>query len=106
LIGIQRSHFLDSQEEYLCITLARPLILTSDTYSSVTIGFFLDETVRHTIHFWDDPAIPQVAINETCERCLLAPEECQERVAPPTIYHQEQGQEQRKMVLEKLLAAL
>jgi hypothetical protein len=55
------------------------------------------------VRFWDDPAIPRVNVNETCERCGLAEEQCRDRVAPPAIYRQQQEQKTRETVLQRLM---
>ena len=103
VIGVQRSSFLGQNEEYFCISLARPLVLTPTANTSVTIGFRLDEACKNTVRFWEDPAIPQLEINETCERCWLSDAMCQDRAVPATIYTQEETHATRNRVLEELV---
>jgi hypothetical protein len=95
--------FLESDVEYFVITLARPLVLTEKTNSSITLGFLLNDSFRETVRFWDDPAIPRVLVNETCERCGLSEAECQDRVAPPILYQKDQVRKTREKVLQQLL---
>ncbi|HUJ76272.1 MAG TPA: ImmA/IrrE family metallo-endopeptidase, partial [bacterium] len=102
LIGVQRSQFLDDGGEFFCIALARPLVLTPGTNTSVTLGFRLNDQFRQAVRFWDDPAIPLRELNETCERCPL--QDCRERAAPPRMHEQKQTQEQRKAALATLIA--
>jgi hypothetical protein len=97
LAGVQRASFLDTGEEYLCIALAKPGYPTVGRNVSVTLGVMLDDHARRVIRFWDDPAIPRVVVNVTCERCALT--DCRERAAPPTIV---QKREERKRVQESL----
>lgn len=106
IVGVQRSRFLDSADEYFCIALARPLVLTPGVLTSVTLGFALDEACQQTIRFWDDPAIPQTEINETCERCRLSAAACRDRAVPPRIYDDEQARAARKQVLAQLMTTL
>lgn len=106
VIGVQRSRFLGQDEEYFCISLARPLVLTPTTNTSVTLGFRLDESCKKTVRFWDDPAIPQVEINETCERCGLTEGLCKERAVSATIFAQEEAQVKRNRVVAQLVEAL
>ncbi|MBI4083165.1 MAG: helix-turn-helix domain-containing protein [Candidatus Lambdaproteobacteria bacterium] len=103
VIGVQRSQLMADGREYFCIALARPLALTPGTNTSVTLGFQVNELFRRRVRFWNDPAVPVRQINQTCERCALGPDECQERVAPPTLYEQQQALERRNEVLHKLV---
>ncbi len=81
-IDIQRSQYYGTNDEYLCISIARPANETlSGRYISTTIGIFIDEKTRKTIRFSEHPDIPTEIVNVTCERCSLS--NCQERVAPP-----------------------
>lgn len=106
LVGVQRSQFIDSDAEYFCLCLARPLVLTPNTNTSVTLGFRLDETFKQTVRFWDDPAIPRREINETCERCPLPEAACGDRAASPHIYGRERALAERNAVLERLMASV
>jgi XRE family transcriptional regulator, fatty acid utilization regulator len=103
LAGAQRMRFLESDAEYFVITMARPLVLTEKTNSSITLGFLLNDAFRDTVRFWDDPAIPRVLVHETCERCGLTEAECQDRVAPPVLYQKEQIHKTREKVLQQLI---
>ncbi|MCI0441690.1 helix-turn-helix domain-containing protein [bacterium] len=103
LVSAQRSFFIDSQAEFFVITLARPLVLTEDTNSSISIGFLINDALKENIRFWNDPAIPRVDVNETCERCRLTKAECAERDAPPTIYKRQQRLLQQEQTLQRLL---
>jgi hypothetical protein len=106
IVGVQRSRFLDRDAEYFCISLARPLVLTPTTNTSVTIGFQVDEAFKKIVRFWDDPAIPHAEINETCERCRLSEAACRERAAPATIYDREQHLATRNQALHQLVESL
>ncbi len=97
LSGTQRIVFLDTAEEYLCMALAKPGYPTVGRNVSVTLGVLLDDHAKSTIRFWDDPAIPKVYVNVTCQRCNLT--DCAERAAPPTVV---QKREERKRMQELL----
>jgi len=103
LIAAQRSRFLESDAEFFVITLARPLALAAGTNSSISLGFLINDTFKNTVRFWDDPAVPCVEVNETCERCGLAEAQCRDRVAPPVIYRRQQEQKTRESVLQQLV---
>lgn len=103
VIAAQRSRFVESGAEFFTITLARPLALTEGTNSSMSLGFLINDDFKNTVLFWDDPAIPRVDVNETCERCGLTEAECKDRVALPYIYNQDQNQKIRDKVLQQLI---
>lgn len=96
--GVQRVLFLDTQEEYLCLAVAKPGYPTLNRNVSVTLGILIDEQARRVIHFLNDEAIPRQMVNVTCERCALT--DCAERAAPPTVVHK---REERKRMQELLL---
>ncbi len=105
LIGAQRSHYIDQDIRVFTITLVRPLALREDRLSSMTIGFVIDEAFKETVRFWNDREVPELQVNETCERCPLSAQDCRERVAEPKIYLKEKKMEKRAQVLEELLAS-
>ncbi len=103
VIGVQVSNFLNSESQFLCIALARPLLLKSGTNTSVTLGFRMDDTFMETVGFANDPAIPRRELNETCERCSLSAAACTQRAAPPRIFLEKERLQQRNLVLDRLL---
>lgn len=100
LAGVQRASFLDTGEEYLCIAVAKPGYPSVGRNVSVTLGVLLDEHAKDTIRFWDDPAIPRIIVNVTCERCNLL--SCNERAAPPTVIRKREERHRMQALLEKL----
>lgn len=101
-VGAQISEFLDSQDRFLCMGFGRRMVLSPDVSSSVIVGFRVDADLKQTIRFLDDPAIPHMIINETCERCPLTLDQCRVRAAPPTILLDRQTQMARKLALAQL----
>ncbi|MEL6656644.1 MAG: helix-turn-helix domain-containing protein [Bacteroidota bacterium] len=93
IVRAQRSRFLGTEDEYLCITLARPGQSENSSrlggqYAqsrniSVTLGLLINEDVKRQIAWLDDPAIQARDVNRTCERCALT--DCTERAVPPVI---------------------
>jgi hypothetical protein len=98
------SEFLNRGERFLCIGFARPLVLSPDVAGSVIVGFREEPNMADVIRFVDDPAVPAVVINETCERCPLTAEECKVRAAEPTVLWSERVKEKRGAALQKLMA--
>ncbi len=79
-VGIQRSKYYGTEDEYLVFTLARPAYPQPHLNTSVTIGILIDEEMKEKISFLDDPTINKKIVNKTCERCPI--EDCAERVTP------------------------
>ncbi len=100
LSGIQRASFVNTGEEYLCLSVAKVAYPTFGRNVSVTIGILLDEQAKQTIRFWDDPAIARQTVNVTCERCPLT--DCKERAAPPTIVQKREARKKIQDLLKKL----
>ncbi|MCB0629266.1 MAG: helix-turn-helix domain-containing protein [Lewinella sp.] len=82
-VGVQRSRYIGTEDEYLCLTIARPSYPDPHKNVSVTLGLLVTEALREKVGFLDDPDIPFRMVNNTCERCSLT--DCAERAAPPTV---------------------
>jgi hypothetical protein len=93
IVRAQRSRFLGTDDEYLCLTLARPGMsnnsrravgkLATQCNVSVTLGLLINKDVKKQIKWLDDPAIQVRTVNGTCERCAI--ENCSERATEPVI---------------------
>ena len=101
-VGVQMSEFVESGDKFLCIGFSRPLRMMSEIASSVIVGFRVDTELHNVIRFAADPAIPQLLINETCQRCRLTADQCQERAAPPLILQAEDRAREIKLALNQL----
>jgi XRE family transcriptional regulator, fatty acid utilization regulator len=102
----QRSHFLDENAEFFVIAMARPLALTDRANSCVSLGLLVDDALRERVRFWDDPSVPRVEVNLTCERCRLTPAQCRDRAAPPTLEERQRQQTRKEDAVRRLLATL
>jgi XRE family transcriptional regulator, fatty acid utilization regulator len=83
IVRAQRSHYYGTDDEYLCLTLARPAYPTPSQNVSVTLGLLVNAELKETIRFFEDPSIQLREVNKTCERCPV--ENCKERAAPPIV---------------------
>lgn len=99
LPGIHISRFVDSSDRFVAIGFARSLVLSPDVNSSVTVGFRITPNLARKVRFLNDPAIPQVVINETCERCPLTAVECDVRAAEPVVLEAEKQKATRQAAL-------
>ncbi|MBI5471386.1 MAG: helix-turn-helix domain-containing protein [Ignavibacteriae bacterium] len=106
LVDVQRSRFIDGDAEFFVITVARPLALTENTNSSISLGFLLNENFKSAVRFWDDKAVQAIDVNETCERCALTRTQCNVRAAQPAIYRKQQTLKVREQVLQKFLKSI
>lgn len=100
-ISAQRSRFIDQGQAFFNIAVVRPLSLGQNSNTGMALGFLVDERFKQTAAFWNDPAIPEMDVNETCERCPM--ENCQDRVAEPTLYRARQKQRNREQALQDYL---
>ena len=83
-LGVQKSRYIDSGQEYLVITWARETLSEPFSRTSVNIGLEINNETRKKIRWIEDPFIPHHDVNVTCERCKL--DNCAERAAEPKIY--------------------
>ncbi len=103
LVAAQRSRFLNDDATFFVIAVARPLALSEGLKSCVSLGFLLNGVFRQRVRFWNDPDVPEVDVNLTCERCGLTPEECLDRAAPAALFQQSQVRERQARALAELL---
>lgn len=102
LVDIQRSHFFDTDNKYICISFARPLALNDKTNSCITLGLLENDTLKKNVQFIKNTDIETRIVNESCERCPIP--DCQERAAEPIISQKDQQQKQRESALQQFLA--
>ncbi len=104
LIAVQRSHFLDLKGDIFSITLAYPAMLNNGSNTSITISFLMNNQFKKTVAFWNDPDIPVVEVNETCERCGLSAEQCSDRAVPSSIFKQQEKLDMQRELLKNIVA--
>ena len=104
IVRVQRSLYIDSGNEYFCISIARAMYPTPNQNSSVTIGFLMNKDFKNKVRFWNDPAIAVRMVNETCERCRLT--DCKERIVEASVLQQQAKVERAESAVENLLKSL
>jgi transcriptional regulator with XRE-family HTH domain len=102
LCNAQISEYIDTENNYLVICLAKPSPPNLSMNSSITIGFAVDDNLKSIVNFLSDSSLIHRKVNETCERCGL--ENCAERMVPPTILKKRQVREKLKEAVAHLLA--
>ncbi|MEM9990434.1 MAG: XRE family transcriptional regulator [Bacteroidota bacterium] len=81
LVDAQISKYWNTNNQYLCISIATPTFANTHDYSSVTVGFLINEKLRSLFHFLHDPNLSTHEVHTTCERCGIV--NCNARKAPP-----------------------
>ncbi len=83
LVDVQIEQYWQTHDRYLCISIAKPQQKGGHDAVSVTVGLALDKQLAQTMPFVNDPAVPVVTVNTTCERCSIV--DCKERAAAPLV---------------------
>lgn len=100
LAAAQRSRVHATGAEYFSISLAHPNFLDPTRNSCVTLGFLVNDALRKSISFWDDPALAVQTVGDTCERCALA--DCESRAVPPVLRDREDRRLRRLAAVDRL----
>jgi XRE family transcriptional regulator, fatty acid utilization regulator len=98
-IGIQRSRYFQTDDEYLCITVAYST--SNGRNASLTIGILIDNEARKRIRFLDDAHIPTREVSTTCERCAVV--NCAERASEPIVIQRRESRLRLNEALGKIL---
>lgn len=101
IVGIQKSFFYNSNEEYLCVSLGKKSTLLEGTNYCVTLGFLSNYESKNKVKFWNDPSIKRIIVNGTCERCPIT--DCSERAASPEILENKIKFEKIERTLKKIM---
>jgi len=102
-VAAARCRFQSEPVEFLVVAMARPLALRPRTLSSVSLGFRVDERLKRVVKFLDDPKLPALEVDLTCERCPLGRERCRERAAPASVLERERLLARREAAIAELL---
>lgn len=97
----QISNFIDSDKQYFCISLARPMNPTPDVNCSITLGFVVDDQFKQKVRFWNSPNVHIRLVNETCERCPVS--DCKERAAEPTGLNDQRKKQETRKALDEIM---
>lgn len=98
LVGIQRSQYFKTNDEYLCFTIARPSGVKN---ISITIGILIDSDSVQKIKFINDLTISAREVSTTCERCGV--KDCKERAIEPIVVIQKQERTKTNETLKKII---
>ena len=93
----QISKYWGTNNEYLCISFAKPSFSNPENGVSVTIGLLVNAQLKSIFHFLKDPNLKIREVHTTCERCGIRT--CEARVASPKIIEQ---RERNKTIIDTL----
>lgn len=102
IADIQVSNYLNTNNSYLCITIAKRNESNTNEMISVTIGFLINDALKSKIKLLEDVNVPAVTVHTTCERCSLT--NCQQRVIEPLKIQENQLLLQKQAAINLLLA--
>ncbi|MBF0313294.1 MAG: helix-turn-helix domain-containing protein [Oligoflexia bacterium] len=100
-VGVQKVRFFQSENEYICFTLAKRELHAPTNKSSLTIGLQITPLLREKIAFIDDPDIPYTDVSITCERCGIS--DCEVRAAAATLYENDKRLQKIDQSIENLI---
>ncbi len=100
-VSAQRSTFALQNKTFFNIAVVRSKSLDENTNTGMTLGFLIDDNFKKTANFWNDPAISESDVSETCERCSFT--NCSSRVAEPSILHRIEHQKARESALNAFM---
>ena len=98
-IGIQKSRYFQTDDEYMCFTVARRS--SNSRNASLTIGILMDDAAKKRIRFLNDVNIPSREVSTTCERCAV--ENCAERASEPLVIQRRESRSRLNEALSKIL---
>ena len=93
----QVSKYWQTENEYLCLSIAKPDDNISKASVSVTIGLLMTESVRKLFGFLNDLDLKIKEVHTTCERCSMP--NCGARAMPPLVIEEK---EEKNRVLKTL----
>jgi len=100
IAAVQRSQYVDSDNEYLCLAIARPMAPTPNLNAVSMLGIKVNSAMKKKIKFWNDSVIPQVEVNNACENCSWM--DCEKRQVPPTGILAKEKKDQIRAALNQL----
>lgn len=100
----QISHYYETGNSYLCISLAKSSHDIPENSTSVTLGLLVNDKLKKLFPFLKDANLIKRQVHTTCERCKLL--DCESRAAPPVVVQLKHSRDKIKNILEGLNTAL
>lgn len=96
----QISKYWQTDNDYLCLSIAKPDKENPRESISVTIGLLMNERLRSLFRFISDPNLRIKEVHTTCERCGIP--DCMARAAPPISIERAREKEKLKEKLREM----
>lgn len=96
----QISKYWQTDNDYLCLSIAKPDKENTRESISVTIGLLMNEKLRSLFRFISDPNLRVKEVHTTCERCGIP--DCMARAAPPLQIEQSREKDKLKKQLGEM----
>ncbi|MEN7551016.1 helix-turn-helix domain-containing protein [Rapidithrix thailandica] len=100
LADLQISDYWESNNEYLCISVAKQSHETSEEGVSVTLGLRVNPRLKKLVGFLQDPALETREVNTTCERCAIS--DCEVRAMAPVILDKKRKVDRIKAIVQEV----
>ncbi len=99
--GAQRMFFADTEEEYLCLAMAKVAHPTPHRRVCVMLGVQLDEHAQAIIRFAQDSTIERKTVGVTCEQCSWL--DCAQRAAASEEFVRREQRRQMEAAIHQLI---
>ena len=100
LAHAQISHYWQTENRYLCISIAKPSLTAPSQGVSVTLGLLVNEKLGQLFRFLNSPSLPTRLVHTTCERCGIT--DCEARAYAPVVLEREQQQRRIREAASRL----
>ncbi len=100
LVDAQISSYWETPNRYFCLSIAKTDTLFSELPVSVTVGLLINDALKKTFRFLDDPKLPTRLVHTTCERCGIT--DCEARAAAPVVIEAKRQLEAQQEAMERL----
>ncbi|MCB9275591.1 MAG: helix-turn-helix domain-containing protein [Lewinellaceae bacterium] len=100
IANAQVSHYWQTENRYLCLSVAKSDLHEPSRGVSVTIGLLANEQLQQLFRFLNSPALSTRLVHTTCERCGIS--DCEARAAAPLALERQRRQERILAAGERL----
>jgi len=101
IVDAQISDYHNTDDKYLCMSMAKSSKLRPNKKVSITIGIKIEEGIEEKVKFINDVNIPAKTVNITCERCPI--EDCKDRVIEPTAIFRKRKKKAIQAALDQIM---
>ncbi|MEM6320049.1 MAG: helix-turn-helix domain-containing protein [Bacteroidota bacterium] len=100
VVDAQISKYWNTDNQYLCISFAKPSFSNPQNSVSVTLGLLVTPQLKSSFYFLSDPKLKFREVHTTCERCGVP--NCEARVASPIVIEKKSNELKMMEALGKM----